>query len=415
MTKDEWKTVLTSDKAFADLLTEALEQAGDQPQRYCKVMKAGWVFGLAKSDKERALLETHPSDRVRLLMRARSEQDTWPTHIKRIEKMVRMARSCNGRFSVDLKYAGAHTMRFSGAGGVNVQNFGSRSDPLLSEVREIIVAPPGHKLVIVDLSAIEARVSAWLCGQDDLIAGFAENRDVYCEFGTRFFGVPVRKPRPDGIAAIEKKMKERRNLSKVAVLACSYGMGPGRFQEYSGCDAETAASVVKAYREMYPAIPKFWYAAEKAFVYTTKYKQPCELPNGLRLDYQPDVDVQVTLPSGHTMQYHKVKLESDGRNDRASVWNDLNKTWEPIWGGTILENWTQATSRHILAESLLRLEDLGIHTALSVHDEIVAVVPEDQAEKALATVIEEMVREPTWAPGLPLDASGHVSLRYGKG
>jgi DNA polymerase len=266
----------------------------------------------------------------------------------------------------------------------------------------------------VDLSAIEARVSAWLCGQDDLIAGFAENRDVYCEFGTRFFGVPVRKPRPDGIAAIEKKMKERRNLSKVAVLACSYGMGPGRFQEYSSCDAETAASVVKAYREMYPAIPKFWYAAEKAFVYTTKYKQPCELPNGLRLDYQPDVDVQVTLPSGHTMQYHKVKLESDGRNDRASVWNDLNKTWEPIWGGTILENWTQATSRHILVESMMRLEDLGIHTALSVHDEIVAVVPEDQAEHALATVIEEMVREPVWAPGLPLDASGHISSRYGK-
>jgi hypothetical protein len=413
VTKEEWKTALSGDKSFENLLSDALAEVGESVIQYTKFGKRGAMLALAKGDIPRQQLENHTSEKVKALMQARIAIESWPKHADKVRGFVAQAKAMNGKMPIALRYWGGHTGRFSGADG-NVQSLGSRGHELVSEVRTMFVAPDGHKLVIVDLSAIEARVSAWLCGQDDLIAGFAENRDVYCEFGTRFFGVPVRKPRPDGIAAIEKKMKERRNLSKVAVLACSYGMGPGRFQEYSSCDAETAASVVKAYREMYPAIPKFWYAAEKAFVYTTKYKQPCELPNGLRLDYQPDVDVQVTLPSGHTMQYHKVKLESDGRNDRASVWNDLNKTWEPIWGGTILENWTQATSRHILVESMMRLEDLGIHTALSVHDEIVAVVPEDQAEHALATVIEEMVREPVWAPGLPLDASGHISSRYGK-
>jgi DNA polymerase I-like protein with 3'-5' exonuclease and polymerase domains len=405
---------LTADLAFDRLLTQALEDAQDQPQKYMKVMSKGWAYALAKPDEARGLLMNHPSERVRQLMAGRIAADSWPVHVKRVNAIVDMAKADGGRLPACLNYHAAHTGRYSGGGGINLQNMGARGDALVSEIREIITAPPGHKLVVVDLAGIEARVSAWLCGQDDLIAGFAENRDVYCEFGTQFFGVPVRKPRPDGIAAIEKRMKERRNLSKVAVLACSYGMGPGRFQEYSGCDAETAASVVKAYREMYPAIPKFWYAAEKAFVYTAKYKQPGELPNGLRLDYQPDVDVQVTLPSGHTMQYHKVKLESDGRNDRASVWNDLNKTWEPIWGGAILENWTQATSRHILVESMMRLEAQDIHTALSVHDELVIVAPTEKADEVLATTIKEMTVTPSWATNLPLAAEGFVTDHYGK-
>jgi DNA polymerase len=413
MTIDEWKVALSGDKSFEALLSDALAEVGESVIQYTKFGKRGAMLALAKGDIPRQHLENHQSEKVKALMQGRIAIESWPKHADKVRGFVAQAKALGGRMPVALRYAGAHTLRWSGSDG-NMQNLGARGHELVSRVRGIFVAPVGHKIAVVDLAAIEARVSAWLAGQDDLISGFRENRDVYCEFGTRFYGVLVRKPKAGGIPSIEAKMKARRQLSKVAILGASYGMGAGRFEEYAGCDADTAAKVIRAYREMYPMIPAFWKSVEQAFIYTARYGAPCELPRGLRFEHLDDCDVQIILPSGHTLQYHRVKLVAGKYNDTAEVYNSLTHSWNPIWGGELLENITQSVSRHILAESMLRLEALGIRIALHCHDELVAVVKDEKAEQALALMISEMSKTPEWAPGLPLDASGHISSRYGK-
>jgi hypothetical protein len=406
---------LTSDTAFDRLLTQALEDAGDQPQKYMKVMSKGWAYGLAKTDEARGLLMNHPSERVRQLMAGRIAADSWPIHVKRVNAIVDMAKADGGRLPACLNYHAAHTGRYSGGGGVNLQNLGARGDALVNEIREIITAPPGHKLVVVDLAGIEARVLPLLAGQDDLVQAFRDGADIYSQFASVFFNCPVRKPRAGGIAAIEKRMKERRQFGKVVILGAGYQMGPTRFAEYAGCDLSTAEQAIKTYRQTYAMIPALWGAYQKAFIFTVKYGQPQELRCGVRFDSRPECGIVITLPSGRELHYNTVRLVADQYGDKAELWNGLTKSWDGLFGGLLVENVDQAFSRDILTDAVLRVEARGVRVALTCHDEIVAVVPDAQAEQALAAVIEEMCREPAWAKGLPLSAEGFVTDHYGKG
>jgi DNA polymerase len=371
------------------------------------------MLALAKGDIPRQQLENHQSEKVKALMQGRIAIESWPRHVDKIKGFVAQAKAMNGKMPIALRYWGGHTGRWSGMDG-NMQNLGSRGHELVSEVRTMFVAPPGHKLVIVDLNAVEARGTAWIAGETDLVECFSRNEDPYCQFASTFYGCPVRKPRKDGIPAIEQKMKDRRAFGKVVILGAGYGMGAGRFEEYASCDQETAEQAITTYRTKYPMIPAFWKSVEQAFIYTARYGAPCELPRGLRFEHLDDCDVQIILPSGHTLQYHQVKLVAGKYSDTAEVYNALTHSWNPIWGGVLTENCVQSFCRHLLVESMLRLEDRGVHTALSVHDELVAVVPDEKADQALALMISEMSKTPDWAPGLPLDASGHISSRYGK-
>jgi DNA polymerase len=414
VTKEEWKTALSGDKSFENLLSDALAEVGESVIQYTKFGKRGAMLALAKGDIPRQQLENHTSEKVKALMQARIAIESWPKHADKVRGFVAQAKAMNGNMPVALRYWGGHTGRYSGMDG-NMQNLGSRGHELVSEVRTIFVAPPGHKLVVVDLSAIEARVLSWVARQDDLTQAFRDGADIYSQFATVFFNRPVRKPTKDGIPAIEKRMKERRQFGKITILGAGFGMGAQRFSEYAGCDFTTAESAIKAYRSTYAMISSFWHQVEKAFLHTAKYQQACELPLGIRFEHRDDCDVQIILPSGHTLQYHRVRLEAGQRNDTASVWNDLNKAWEYTWGGTLVENIVQSISRHILVESMMRLEAQDIHTALSVHDELVIVAPTEKADEVLATTIKEMTVMPSWAPDLPLDASGFVTDHYGKG
>jgi DNA polymerase len=405
---------LTSDIAFDRLLTTALEQVGDVPQKYMKVMSKGWTYALAKTDEARELLVKHPSERVRQLMAGRIAADSWPVHMKKALAIVDMAKAGSGKLPACLNYHAAHTGRYSGGGGINLQSIGARGEALVSEVREIITAPPGHKLVVVDLAGIEARVLAYLAGQDDLVQAFRDGADIYSQFASVFFNCPVRKPRAGGIPAIEKRMKDRRQFGKITILGAGYQMGSIRFAEYAGCDEITAASAIKTYRQTYAMIPALWEAYRKAFIFTAKYRQPQELRCGVRFDSRPECDIVVTLPSGRELHYIEVRLVADRYGDKAEIWNDLNKSWDGLFGGLLVENVDQAVSRDILTDAVLRVEARGVRVALLVHDEIVAVVPEDEAEQALKIVIEEMCREPVWAKMLPLSAEGTVLTRYGK-
>jgi DNA polymerase len=120
----------------------------------------------------------------------------------------------------------------------------------------------------------------------------------------------------------------------------------------------------------------------------------------------------ITLPNGGELKYHHVKIEPGQYGDMVSVYNDQTHSHDHLWGGALTENVVQAISRDVLAEALLRVEARGYHVAMHVHDELVACVPENQGEAALACEIEELSRRPAWAPELPLGAEGKMSRCY---
>lgn len=410
---------ISGDISFEGMLTEALENAGDEIQKYVKIGKDKMLLAIAKDDPQRAILVGHADERVRLLMAARIALDSWPLHIGRVERIMRQARANAGILPVPLKYHGAHTGRASGGEKINLQNLGSRGHELVNAIRNMLISQPGYSLVIVDESAIEARVLPWIAGQWDLCDRFAKNEEVYCGFAAKVLGYPVRKPKKKGgIPSIEARMTWARNsIGKVGVLGCGYGMGTDRIFEYAGgkIDIETAEKIKLTYRAENPAIVAFWKDIEKAFIYTAKYKRTCLLPRGLRFDSAPDCDVVITLPNGRELKYHKVKL-AEGRfgNESAEIYHPMEHKWEYTWGGSLTENVVQAMSRDILMEAMLRLEDLGHHTAHHIHDELVIVTPDETANDVLAIANTELARRPVWAPECPLASEGIVSKKYGK-
>ena len=409
---------VNGDIRFEQELTDALRAFGDDPAQYYKIMKSGFILAIAKDDPQRAKLEKHPHERVRNLMAARAATSSWPLHIKRVQRIMAQATAMGSKLAVPLKYYGAHTGRWSGGEKINLQNLGSRGHKLVNEVREMLVAPPGHTLVIADAAQIEARVLAWIAGQDDLVAKFARNEEVYCGFAAKVLGWAVRKPRKDGggIPAVEARMRWARNsIGKIGILGCGYGMGQDRIHEMGEgeFDLDTALKIRDTYRAEHPKITQFWKDIERAFSYTARYHKSCEMPRGLRFLSKPDCDVVIGLPCGRELYYHKVRLKEGGDFGLTiEVWNEMEKCWGHVWGGHLTENVVQAMSRDILAEAILRLEDAGIHTALHVHDEVV-IPTNDQLASHIKRVVEtEMSRRPTWAPDCPLGAEGKISEFY---
>jgi DNA polymerase len=407
--------------AFEPVLCQAIEAAGDDSRRYWKPAKnkAGVKMATAKDDPERDELVKHPDETVRKIMAAKVAVGSWPNHIKRVKRIVSQSRANDGVLPVPLRYGGAHTLRWSGGERINLQNLGGRkSHDLVQAIREVIVAPPGEVLIITDAAQIEPRVLAWIAGQWDLVAKFEAGEELYCGFAEKVLGYPCRKPRKGGIPAIEAKMAWARNsIGKVGVLGGGYGMGPAKAVDYAegAIDLPTAERLIKTYREENHAIVKFWKDVERAFIYTFKYKLPCEMARGLRFDSTDDCDVIITLPSGHELKYLKVRM-GEGRfgGESAQIYNALDRTWEHTWGGSLTENIVQAMSRHILWMGIERMESWGYHVAHHCHDEIIAVVPEEQGPAALDASIKALSERPAWAPDCSLGAEGIISKTYKK-
>ena len=195
----------------------------------------------------------------------------------------------DGTFSVPLRYYAAHTGRFGGSDKINLQNL-----PRGSQLRRAIMAPPGQRLYIADLSNIEARMLAWLAKEHDLVQAFATGRDVYCEFASQIYG-----------RTITKADKLERYVGKTAILGLGYGMGADKFQmtlktgspSVEVTDA-TAQAIVMQYRSMYPNIPKLWSGMKDSLFQMlnprsvgmmygplTIRSKALGLPNGMALNY----------------------------------------------------------------------------------------------------------------------------------
>jgi DNA polymerase len=411
---------------FAELLNKHLPDGEQIPM---KSGKNGMIPALAKDDEGMHYLLNHSSEKVKLLAQARQAIKSWPLHIGRIDNFINQANAKDGCIGAPLSYYAAHTGRWGGTEKINLQNLGKRGrtgsgiHPLIKAIRGILKALYGYIFGMADYSQIEARILAWLAGQDDLVQGFAKGEDIYSAFATVLFGEEVRKPTKDDPPKLNKALAIRRGFGKDTILGCGYGMGTLKF--YDRCrsnsdlrplfdsgeyDFDFIDRLIKTYRKKYSKIPEFWRAVEKAWRFVTKYRrEKCFIrdKNGVGLlgFYHQDKATFITLPSGRYLRYPHASVNSKG---------DLLYRWGKLWGGSITENIVQAVARDIFGEGLLRLEDEKFNIVTHTHDDIVCMLPQEQGAQELERMLAIMTVAPSWATGLPIAAEGKLSERYGE-
>ena len=284
--------------------------------------------------------------------------------------------------------------------------FDSVPDVLSQLIRTALVARPGCTFLVCDYSAIEARVIAYLAGEQWRMDVFAQGGDIYCSSASQMFKVPVVKHGING---------HLRQKGKIAELACGYGGGVGALKAFGadkmGLTEDEMQQIVAQWRAASPSIPRFWRDAERAALRALETPgRTYTLPCGVR--YRKDADgLRCRLPSGRMLTYWGARPEGGGICFMGQ--NQTTRKWETTetWGGKLVENIVQAYARDCLAVAMLRLEQAGYDIVFHVHDEIIAEAPEGSRWQDMAEI---MGRPIDWAPGLLLRGDGYETGFYRK-
>ena len=289
------------------------------------------------------------------------------------------------------------------------------SDVLSQLVRTAIIPEEGHKILVSDFSAIEARVIAWFAREEWRLDVFRNGGDIYCASASQMFKVPVVKHGENG---------HLRQKGKVAELALGYGGGVNALKAFGadkmGMTDEEMQETVDLWRESSPRICALWRSLEKAAIRAVAHRGTCtDSLAGVRFDYEQGI-LWMTLPSGRRIAYWGAKYEeSKSRNKQGKVLsymgvNQQTKKWERVetWGGKLTENLVQATARDCLRDSMFALSEAGFDVRAHVHDEVIITEPKDG--RTWEDVAEIMSRPLPWAPGLPLNAAGYEGNYYFK-
>lgn len=374
-------------------LAQVLRTHGVEPPMKVSPTTGKRTYAFAKDDLEFTELQDHPNEEVALLVQARLGAKS-TIEESRLKRFIAVGSRLEGQLPFPLLYYGAHTGRASGADKMNLQNLTKKS-----ALRRAITAPPGYKLVVSDLSQIEARMVAWLAGQEDMVNDFRAKQDVYSIFGTRVFGRQVSKATP-----------EDRFVSKVGVLSLMYGSGAAKFEHTVNSSGQAVISpvvaeqVVSGYRDTYANIKKLWYLLDKiltAMIAGKPVQYKCM--EFKRVNGAP----AVVMPGCRVMYYPELYV--DASNEK--FYRGNKGFWKKIYGGAFLENISQALSQIIIKDTELRMAELFKYRVLAcgqVHDELIYCVPEKSAEKFAARLTIEMTRAPEWAPEFPLDCETKV-------
>lgn len=297
--------------------------------------------------------------------------------------------------------------------------YGNVPDTLSQLIRTTFIPSPGHVFLVADFSAIEARVIAWLAGEQWRLDVFATHGKIYEASAATMFGVPIEK------IAKGNPEYELRQKGKVAELALGYQGAAGALIAMGalnmGLTEKELPEIVQRWRSSNKRIVDLWYSIENAALEVMRTGQAVGI-KGLIIaregDYENQQDfLTIMLPSGRKLFYVKPFLTQNDRGREALHYHGVNqdtKKWEvvPTYGGKLVENITQAIARDCLAESLARLAVAGYQTVMHVHDEAIIDVPEYAAD--LDSVTKIMGQPIAWAPGLQLRADGFTTTFYKK-
>lgn len=280
-------------------------------------------------------------------------------------------------------------------------------------MRGFIMAPEGYELAVVDYTAIEARVLAWIAGEDHMLAAYFKGVDVYKLMATKLYKLD----------SINDVTDEQRRIAKNLVLGCGYQLGGIKFVDYAAnagviITEEFAKTAVKAYRDGHPAIVKSWGMVER--LVAGAIRNPGETYEGLKCEfYMREHWLCIKLPSGRELRYpyaRAIPVERWGKpafeiSFRTEIKGQFVR--EKTYGGKLIENIVQAIARDVMMEGMLAAETNGYPVLGTVHDELLAL-------RALGTSnikeLEELVcvRHIKWTEGMPLASKGFVCVRYKK-
>ena len=392
------KEVLNSSAKFAELLI------ANNVRPPIKISPATGkdTYAFAKSDGEFMALLEHPNETVQALVAARVGAKS-TLEETRTERFISIARRGHiggalRRLPIPLKYYAAHTGRWGGSDKVNLQNLPSRGTEG-GKLKRCIVAPRGHVIIDCDSSQIEARVLAWLAGQNDVLNLFATKQDVYRHMASNIFSV----------YDINKVTPEQRFIGKTTVLGAGYGMGGVKFQAQlstmgKNVDLDMCKFIIKQYRASNPNISKWWNHLTLALDFMMQNKE-LDIDSVGLLTLEPFTGI--SLPNGLMQNYPELTRHSNGDYTYQTRMGP-NK----IYGGKVAENLCQAVARCIIGEQIVQIEK-RYRVVLTVHDAIACVVHEDEAHEARAYIEECMRTPPAWAQGLPLDCESGMARNYG--
>lgn len=283
------------------------------------------------------------------------------------------------------------------------------SDTLSQLIRTALVPAKGCTFVDADFSAIEARLIAWLAGEEWVLDVFRTTGKIYEATAARIFGVPF-----DSIVKGNPNYKYRQR-GKVATLALGYQGGVGAMKRMGGdqlgLDDDGLMDIVRRWRRQNPSICKLWDTMQKAAVHTIRTGRTTVPRVGVTLRKElalgfPFPFLTMQLPSGRKLFYADPGTTPDDRITYKE-WDTGSWREAETYGGKLTENLTQAVGRDCLAFALDNLRRAGYQVVFHVHDEVIIELPTTQdAEAALDNVVRIMSTVPPWAEGLPLNAAG---------
>ena len=281
---------------------------------------------------------------------------------------------------------------------------------VLSElIRTAFIPKPGCRFAVADFSAIEARVLAWLSGEQWRLDVFTSHGKIYEASASSMFHVPMEEI---------TKGSPLRQKGKLAELGLGFGGASGALISMGALDMglteDELPPLVAAWRKANPHITQFWWDVDAAAIKAVTEKQKTKVGK-IIFEYKSGI-LFITLPSGRKLSYVKPRMAVNrfGRDGLTYEGISENKKWSRIetYGPKLVENIVQGTARDLLAEAMLRVEKKGYPIVMHCHDEIIAEVPEGSG--SVDEMCEIMAVQPKWAAGLPLRADGYSCSFYQK-
>ncbi len=395
--EEDVRKKLASNAQFAAVLKEL---GVDPPMKVSPTTRKD-TYALAKSDEGFIELTEHEDPFIQQLCAVRLGTKS-TIEESRVERFIDIGARNRGRMPIPLKYYGAHTGRWSGMDSINLQNLPSR-DKKKKALKNSIVAPPGYVVINCDSSQIEARVLAWLAGQDDVVKAFAEKRDIYCEDATKAFG-----------RTITKADVMERFVGKTMRLGLGYGTGAKKLHQTltlggANLTEDTCVELVNSWRENNAKIVALWRDCDQAIKHIAGWSNEM---SEYSLGYHDALRVNgrrggIRLPNGLHIRYPNLRLVE------GKMTYDSRKGPVSIWGGSVVENVVQALARIIVGEQMLQIHK-RYPVVLTVHDAAVIVVKKAELSQALAFITETMSTPPDWADSLPVTCEAKHGTSYGE-
>ena len=289
--------------------------------------------------------------------------------------------------------------------------FGDVPDTLSQLIRTAFVPKEGYTFAVADFAAIEARVVAWLAGEEWRMKVFRDGGDIYCASASQMFHVPVEK---------HGQNAHLRQKGKIAELALGYGGSTGAMlnmgADRMGIPEAELPEIVRAWRAASPNIVALWGKVEKAAINAVRFGEGSVLPKGLEI-WLEDGMMHIQLPSGRALRYYKPHMTTNKFGNQSIAYQayDAGRWAEAeTFGGKLVENIVQGIARDYLRDAMLTVQYEHPDIVMHIHDEMVVEVPIETAEEDLKAICDVMGQPIHWAPGLLLRGDGYLTDYYRK-